>query len=280
MKSYLKNLAFFLVCICLIIALNKCTKDGQPEIVPKILSVGPNTGTFDRLISIEGLNFGLTSADNIVKFNGIETKVLSLTNPSVGNPTGTILKTLVPKNLNVGTVTITVTTDKGTSVGVLFNYILPIPTNYYIKFKADGVLKQFNQAANPGYLNGGKCGFMYINSTNGQSTSLQVCWEIELERQIILDLKNKTLPLRTNAGVPYAGFAYLPSSNNFTFNSAILNNLNSFMKIIDVEYQSSYQGIDAYNVKGTFEGVINDSDVNTILVTEGEFLIRFNVFPK
>lgn len=235
------------------------------------------------LVIIEGNNFGDTVSENVVKFNGQEATILSIVHPSITSPNGTFLKVLVPNNCGTGP--ITVTTEGKTGVGPTFTYVEPISTpSYFINFKTDGVLNEFKIDTDPGYNHQYPCAGMsiYANPTTNRWASLSICFEDEvvLNDKLLLSLKGKTLPLRNNAGYPFAEFNYLPKSTSYIFNSSILNNLYSDLTITDIVYQSSLKGANAYNLSGTFVGVIENSDEDVISVTEGTFLIRISIQPS
>lgn len=265
------------------ILFQSCSKDTSELIpLPVITSLSATKGSSEMLVIIEGNNFGDIISKNIVKFNGYEATILSIVPTSVASPNGTFLKVLVPNNCGTGPVT--VTTGGKTGVGPIFTYVEPISTpSYFINFKANNVLNEFKIDTDPGYNYQFPCAGMsiYPNPTINQWVSLSACFEnnVVLNDKLLLSLKGKTLPLRNNAGYPYARFGYYPYNPPYLFDSSILNNLYSDLTITDVVYQSSSRGANAYNVSGTFSGIIQNEDMEVITVTEGTFLIRISIPP-
>lgn len=81
---------------------------------PQIFAVIPDSGGFNKEITINGHNFSKTSEENIVTFNGIEAVV--------SDASETTLTALVPKGAGTGNIAVTV--DEQTATGPEFTYLL------------------------------------------------------------------------------------------------------------------------------------------------------------
>lgn len=99
-------------------ALYSCKKNENPSpdnsIAPTITKVSDVYGLYGKSIAIEGTNFSSVKEENIVEFNGHKAIITSVYG-------GNLLSATVP--LDCGTGAITVTVNKKTATGPVFNYI-------------------------------------------------------------------------------------------------------------------------------------------------------------
>lgn len=94
-----------------------CKKNKEPNLwapsEPAIVSIQPDRGSEETVVTISGRRFSGSLAENKVKINGVEAVVIEAAD--------NLLKFIVPENAGTGTVTVTV--NGLTSEGPVFNYI-------------------------------------------------------------------------------------------------------------------------------------------------------------
>ena len=125
MKNNIALLALFFVTFSLF---NGCKKnDDECPICPSVVSIFPSSGNGRDTLTITGINFAESAADNIVKINGV------LIEPEkIISGTSTEIKVIVPLNCGTGPVTVDFDSDL-TNQGTppVFQYI----NSYFVDVK-------------------------------------------------------------------------------------------------------------------------------------------------
>jgi hypothetical protein len=108
-----------LIVLTALITLTGCKKNNPgPKplipVIPVITAISPVSGVAGTSVTVTGANFGLSAADNTVKFNGAVAIVTS----------AAIDKLIVTAPAGAGTGTISVATSAGTAVGPVFTYLM------------------------------------------------------------------------------------------------------------------------------------------------------------
>jgi len=106
MRKSIFNSIIALVIVTLLSFLQACTSDDATVGTPSITSITPASGPVNTYVRIAGTFFG-TAKPSVVKFNGVEATVLSVTPTSI--------TTLVPAGATSGKVTVTVESITGSS---------------------------------------------------------------------------------------------------------------------------------------------------------------------
>src|SRR5690606_16132729 len=93
-----------------------CRDNKEPNLwaplEPAIVSIQPNRGSEETIITISGRRFSGAVSDNIVKINGVTATVIEAAD--------NLLKVIVPANAGSGPVSVTVNGHEG--VGPIFTY--------------------------------------------------------------------------------------------------------------------------------------------------------------
>lgn len=144
---------------------------------------------------------------------------------------------------------------------------------YYIQFKANGVLKTF-QTQEPGYSSCGDCACATIPPLASDYADVSICND-ENEWITAEDIEGwEDLTLNFNSGLPLAAFYYV--DGNVEYLSELAEDQSGIVNITDVESDGDFGGLLAYKVTGTFTcKVRSDEGLSDIAITEGKFVIRY-----
>jgi hypothetical protein len=266
MSSSLKRL---LPVLFVSLLLAQCSKDDADESSITISSISPETGAAGTTVTISGTGFGATPADNIVKFNGTEAMIQSAS--------ATEITASVPANATTGTVTVQVGTSTKTGPVFTVSAEQQATKTYYIKFRANGVLKIFEDS-DPGYQSCSDCGCSYIPAFNDERyAGVDIC-QAPNDQVTAADIQgwnNKTVLFNTNNVFPFAGFGYKENFINYHSADAV-DQTGSEVKITSVVSNGSFSGNPAYKVSGTFKCKVAKQDGSSVTsITDGEFVVRY-----
>ncbi|NGM60826.1 hypothetical protein G5B30_02730 [Sphingobacterium sp. SGG-5] len=110
----MKKIIVFFFAIC---TLAGCRDDKEPNLwsppEPVIVSIQPDRGSEETVVTISGRKFSGSVLNNLVKINGVEATVIEATD--------NLLKVIVPPHVGSGPVTVTVNGHEG--VGPVFTYM-------------------------------------------------------------------------------------------------------------------------------------------------------------
>lgn len=255
-----------IILIALVVQLSSCSSDDEtPSETTAITSIDPETGTAGTLVTINGKGFGATEADNVVKFNGVEATIMAAT--------PTLIVAVVPDAAGTGAVTVTV----GTTVitGPTFTYTEPTPgATYYISFKANGVTKIFEEG-NPGYQVCGDCSCSYMPVLNEtRYAGLDICQPSSVTSDMIVALKNKTIPFKDGGTFPIASLGF--EENDIYYHTDYVDQGTFSVNVTDVVTDGVFVGNNGYKVTGTFTCKVAKSDGSLVTnITEGKFVVRY-----
>ncbi len=151
----------------------------------------------------------------------------------------------------------------------------PEPTKtYYIKFKADGVWKIY-ETSDPGFQSCGDCACSTIPPLNESDYGdISICQESNdwIEAADIVGWDGEIINF--TGDVPLASFYYAEGSVDFSSDNTS-NQTSSSVTISNVELNGNIGSANAYKVTGTFNCKVAKSGAADILITEGEFVIKY-----
>jgi sugar lactone lactonase YvrE len=152
MKNSIALLALFFVTFSL---LNGCKKkdDDECPICPSVVSIFPTSGSGGDTLTITGINFAESAADNIVKINSV-----LIAPESIISGTTTEIKVIVPENCGTGPVTVdfdSELTNQGTPPIFQYN------TSYSV-----GTKQNLNLPYGIAFSDNTATDFMYVVSEN------------------------------------------------------------------------------------------------------------------
>lgn len=260
MKIVLK--AKSLTCLLMMVVLLQCSSDKVAPAIT-IATVSPSNGSAGTLVAIAGTGFSATVADNIVKFNG--------TTATVKEASSTILAVEVPSGATTGEVTVQVGSKTGT--GSVFTVVEPA---YYIKFKADGVLKEFADS-NPGFqacVNAACCKLPVLD--NMRNADLQVHKQNSEWGVVGTDITgwNGQTIIFDNSTYPFSTFSYYDWGVEYDSEN-IADQTGSSVKITSVVYDGDFSNVGSYKVTGTFSCKVAKSGGSAVSITEGQFVVKY-----
>lgn len=251
---------------------SSCSKEDLSN-QPSITNVTPSSGASGRRITIESNDaFVGGVSDQTVKFNRSLARVVSVTKSSM----------IVHVPDNAGSGTITVTSGGNTIQGPAFDYIDPFTTEYFVRFKQDGipaeditvsdVIPKLNCLAS----DAGPChAIIYFASGH----TIEAYFRINLDHDnTIASLEamyGVSMPIRSRTMPPSVTFGLNVLEGNINSDEAPQIGTTASFKISKLSYHNSIAGdYDMYDAEGTFECVIYDKvqDVSSI-ITEGTFRI-------
>lgn len=250
-----------LVCLLMMVILLQCSKDKVAPAIT-IVTLSPSSASVGTLVAIAGTGFSATAADNIVKFNG--------TAATVKEASTTILTVEVPSGATTGKVTVQVGSNTGT--GPVFTVVEP---TYYIKFKADGVLKEFGDS-NPGFQSCGNaacCALPVLDdnrNANVQINKEDSDWVVAAD---ITGWNGQTITF-DNSTYPFSTFSYYEGGAEYDSEN-VADQTGSSVKITSVVDDSNELGVKSYKVTGTFSCKVAKTGESAISITEGQFVVRY-----
>lgn len=256
--------------ISMIYFFSSCSKDEEtPKSDLNITSISPDNGSIGTLVTITGNGFDPIPEENIVMFNGVEAEVQM--------SSATHIVVTVPAQATTGKVTVKVGEANGS--GPLFTVSVPETATkaYFIKFKADGVLKVF-ETGNPGFQSCGNCACSYLPPANNTTYAfLDICNDenVSVTSSHILAMDGKSFPINGIDIFPIAEFGFEENGESY-----LTDNVNeqsgSEVKVTSVVRDGEFLGGKAYKVSGTFKcKVANSGDSDAVEITEGEFTVRY-----
>lgn len=154
----------------------------------------------------------------------------------------------------------------------------PVTKPYYIKFKANGVVKVF-ESGDPGYQSCGSCACSYLPPASSSDANVSICQENN-DFVIAADIEGwngKTVSW-LDTTFPYSSFEFKESG--VTYGSYhVADQTGSELKITKVESEGVFVTKKTYKVTGTFKCKVAKSDGSSVTtITEGEFVVRFSEF--
>jgi hypothetical protein len=255
--------------LSLVMILHSCSKDeNEPGNAATITSISPNSGAEGTLVTIVGTGFSEVDNENAVQFNGKDAVV------QLSSTTG--LAATVPSGATTGDVTVTThgKTIKGPVFTVIQGQTQPTKT-YYLKFKANGVIKIFEEG-NPGYQSCGECACSYMPVlSDSRSAGIDICnadnnWVTAAHIQGWNGHK-----ILFNSVVPQASFTF--TENNIHYSSENVAQTGSEVNITSVVADGTYLGKKAFKVSGNFKCKAAKSDGSSVTdITEGTFVVRYS----
>jgi len=262
MKTKLSLIALF----CIVFLLNNCSKDEDDPVDSSfnISAITPESGWEGTVVAITGVGFSINAEENIVKFNGVEAEV------EIASETGLVVT--VPAGATTGK--ITVTRDGKTANGPVFTITTPTVTEtYYIKFKADGVLKIF-QTSNPGYQSCGNCACSGVPPLASSSADVSICnddndWVTAAHIQGWNGDK-----ILFTGSFPLANFSYSVGDDYYS-SEYVANQTGSEVNITAVAADVDFVTKKQFKVTGNFKCKVATDGGATINITEGTFVTRY-----
>jgi len=217
-------------------------------------------------VQLLGKGFSIEPAENIVKFENIQAEVLS------ASRTELIVK--IPWDAS-GKITVKV--GSHTAQGPIFT---PAPSEYYIKFKADGDLKNFS-VCTPPYHAGTECMWGDIYIADQRFAFLRVCNDHDTVTPEILESWNGD-QLLFSGSKPIVTFGYKENGKELHSEWAAKTGLDwptngSELNITSItEYPTDADQI-VYTIKGNFTGFVSTGLGDEVAITEGEFNVLFTL---
>ncbi len=258
--------------ICLLVLLmaffGQCSNDDKGVTSSfSITSISPQSGSVGTPVAIIGKGFAATTSNNKVFFNGKEATI-------VGG-SATELVAIVPTTATTGAVT--VQTGTSTATGPVFTVTELKPTQtYYIKFKANGVVKLF-QTTNPGYQSCGTCSCSVLPPLGETNANVSICQGSgNFIKAANIESWNGKKFLWSNSNVPYSEFEFTENAISFgSYNVA--DQTGSEVNITKVESDGLFFTKKMYKVTGNFKCKVAKSDGSSVTtITEGEFVVRYS----
>lgn len=232
-----------------------------------ITAISPQSGSLGTSVTITGKGFASKASDNKVFFNRIEATIIS------GSTTELLVQ--VPTAATTGPVE--VETGKSTTRGPVFTVTEPKATKtYYIKFKANGIVKIF-ETGNPGYQSCGSCACSYLPPASSTGANVSICQDnSNLITAASIESWNGKKILWSGTTFPYSSFSF--DENGVTYGSFnVADQTSSELNVTKVESDGLFVTKKMYKVTGTFKCKVAKSDGSSITtITEGEFVVRYS----
>ncbi len=151
-----------------------------------------------------------------------------------------------------------------------------VTKTYYIKFKADGVTKIFEDG-NPGFQGCGECACSYLPVLDQRRAGIDVCnassdWITDLD---IEGWNGDKFLFNTDNVFPVAKFGF--TENEISYHTDYVESqTDSEVNITEVTSEANTQNLKAYKVKGNFKCKVAKTDgLSLTTITEGEFVVRY-----
>ncbi len=148
---------------------------------------------------------------------------------------------------------------------------------YFIKFKANGVQKLFEEG-NPGYQSCGQCACSVIPPLNTtKHANLSICQDNNnyITAANIESWNNKKI-LWVNTSLPYSNFGFVEDNISYQSDFAA-DQAGSEVNITKVESDGLFVAKKMYKVTGNFKCKVAKSDGTLPLtITEGQFVVRYS----
>jgi hypothetical protein len=257
-----------LLLVLLLTLLAQCSKDNSGISASfSITTISPQSGAVGTTVIITGKGFGSKASDNKVFFNGKEA--------TVTNVSATELTVQVPTAATTGPVS--VQTGTNTTIGPVFTVTeLKATKTYYIKFKADGVVKIFEDG-NPGYQSCGQCACSVIPPLSDTNGNLSIC---QANNNFItaanIENWNGKKILWSDTTFPYSSLSFKENAVSYASYN-VIDQSGSELNITKVESDGLFVTKKIYKVTGTFKCRVAKSDGSSVTtITEGEFVVRYS----
>lgn len=258
-------LLLFAISFCLGCSEQKDTVQA-PQI--KLTKAEPLTGGADRLVTFKS-DHGFSSAvgGNTVTFNGVKARLLFESPDEI--------RALVPKNAGTGKVLI-----KAGEIqidGPTFTYLQPPTTSYYFRYKEAGVSVALESSVQPDGSGCKSCMcYSLSNPSPERSLDLFICPGIGLTPSDVEKLGGTSFIVRNSTNEPGARISY--RYNGGYYSSDKTGASGESVKVTQVVYHSSINGIDSFDVSGTFSLVVTNPDNGkTLALTDGTFVAIYTV---
>jgi len=233
-----------------------------------IASISPETGSEGDFIGITGVGFSEIPEENLVKFNGIQAEVESATEST--------LLVKVPTGATTGKVTVT-RGDK-TAEGPVFTVTVPTVTKaYFVKFKANGVVKVF-ETSDPGYQSCGQCACSYVPVlSETRYANVEVCnnkpnWITAADIQ---GWNGDKITINAET-FPTGALQFKENDVSYSSNS-VADQTGSELNITSVVADGTFFTKKAFKVTGNFKCKVASSDESSVItITEGTFVLRYS----
>lgn len=264
------KVVFPLALIFMLYFFSSCSKDEEtPKSNLNITSISPDNGSAGTLVTITGNGFNPIPEENFVMFNDVVAEVEM--------SSATHIVVIAPSQATTGTVIVRV--GEANATGPVFTVPEPQAQTqaYFIKFKADGMLKVF-ETGNPGYQSCGDCACSYLPPANNTTYAfLDICNEenVSVTSSHILAMDGKSFPINGIDIFPIAEFGFEENGERY-FTDNVNEQSGSEVKVTSVVSDGEFFGGKAYKVSGTFKcKVANSGDSDAVEITEGEFTVRY-----
>ena len=262
------QILFSIVLITISTVFSSCSKDDEtPKSDFNISSISPDSGTAGALITITGSGFSAVPEENIVMFNNVAAQVQM--------SSATAIVVTVPAQATTGKVTVKV--GEANANNPVFTVSEAQATKaYFIKFKADGVLKVF-ETGNPGFQSCGDCACSYLPpAANDSYAGIDVCNDdnVTMTASRIQAMAGKTFQINAQDVFPVAEFSFEENGTSY-HTGDVADQSGSEVSVTTVVSDGSFMGSNAYKVSGTFKCKVANNDGDTVEITEGEFTVRY-----
>jgi len=257
-----------LLLVVLMALFGQCSNDDK-EVTSSfsITSISPQSGAVGTPVAIIGKGFASVASNNKVFFNGKEATIVS--------GSATELVAIVPVSATTGAVS--VQTGTNTATGPVFTVTELKPTKtYYIKFKANGVVKVF-ETTNPGYQSCGTCSCSLLPPLSDTYANVSICQGSgNFIKAANIESWNGKKFLWSKSTVPYSEFEF--NENGVSFGSFyVADQTGSEVNITKVESDGLFVTKKMYKVTGNFKCKVAKSDGSSVTtITEGEFVVRYS----
>ena len=263
-----RRAVFSFALISILYFLSSCSKDEEtPKGDLSISSMSPHTGNVGTLVTITGTGFNVIPDENIVTFNNVAAEVEM--------SSATHIMVTVPSQATTGRVNVKV--GEAVFTGPTFTVLDAQTKAYFIKFKADGVLKVF-ETGNPGFQSCGDCACSYLPPASQNSHAfIDICNDdnVWVTSSHIQAMDGKTFQINVKDVFPIAEFGFKENGKTYLTDN-VDDQSGSEVKITSVVSDGEFLGGKGYKVSGTFKcKVANSDDSDAVEITEGEFTVRY-----
>ncbi len=259
-----------LIILTLILATVACSESTTNNAPPKIelTSVAPTAGGADRLITLK-TNHGFSSVTggNTVTFNGVKGRILFESPDEI--------RVLVPKGAGTGKISIDAS---GTTIeGPVFTYLEAPTTTYFVRYKENGVSINLESSKQPDGSGCSGCMCYSIQQANvDRSFSMRICSPPGTTPADVEAMTGKVFPVRDSR--TESGALIISNLNGGYYASNSTGALGETVTFTKVAYHSSTNGMDSFDVSGTFAVLLTNPDnKKTLSLTEGTFLAIYTV---
>ncbi|MEI9921651.1 MAG: IPT/TIG domain-containing protein [Bacteroidota bacterium] len=256
--------------ILVILQTGSCSKDDVSD-GPAITNVTPLSGGSGRRITIESNDaFVGEPADQIVTFASSYAQVISVTKSS--------MTVRVPDNAGNGRIRIV---SGGNKIeGPVFEYIPPVPTEYFVRFKENGtfvdglVITDAAPTENCVISDAGPCReIIFFVQGHAKEAYIELHLDEDNTIETLESFYGVPIAIRPRTMPPAVTFGVNISTGNLISDDAEQTGTTGSFRITSLRYHNSFvSDYDVYDAEGTFECVIYDRyNNNKSVITEGTF---------